>query len=500
MGQSRILIILISKWYAYSTSCLDELVHILNFFKLKNQLVCPIFYEVEASDIRYLRNSFGEAMAQHEDTFGVHSDKVKQWKSALYDVSNFSGWHLQTNRECDEHAFAIKIAKWMTRSLNSYDVFVSYSGKDIRYSFSGYLYNALHLAGFNTFMDEEEWVNGEQKNSQFHIKAIEESKFSIIVLSKNYAFSLCCLDALVKILECKKLKKHNVFPIFYKVEPSHVRYQTSPEFSKAMALYEDMFGKESERVKKWRLALFEVSNFKGWHFQNGVTFLLVWYKKMGQELGQMISVRQPSPNSNNDPYSKQRYLCLKDMVVEFIKSHHHVLNNVLILILMANNSNSNANATHQLNYEYDIYLSYSGLFTLFNFPSFFSQILRDKGFQVFHNTCCNQEDNKNPLFSLRIMGQSRILIILISKWYAYSTSCLDELVHILNFFKLKNQLVCPIFYEVEASDIRYLRNSFGEAMAQHEDTFGVHSDKVKQWKSALYDVSNFSGWHLQTNR
>jgi len=56
--------------------------------------------------------------------------------------------------------------------------------------------------------------------------AIEEAKVSIVIFSKNYGNSKWCLDELVKILECKKMKGQNVLPIFYDIDPSHVRNQT----------------------------------------------------------------------------------------------------------------------------------------------------------------------------------------------------------------------------------------------------------------------------------
>ncbi|XP_059455238.1 disease resistance protein RPV1-like [Corylus avellana] len=59
------------------------------------------------------------------------------------------------------------------------------------------------------------------------LKAIEESKISIIVFSKNYASSRWCLEELVKILECRKTKGQNVLPLFYNLNPSIIRNQTN---------------------------------------------------------------------------------------------------------------------------------------------------------------------------------------------------------------------------------------------------------------------------------
>nr|GFA62384.1 TMV resistance protein N-like [Tanacetum cinerariifolium] len=57
------------------------------------------------------------------------------------------------------------------------------------------------------------------------ISIIEDSKFSIIVFSKNYASSSWCLDELVKIIECQKTTDQAAYPIFYDVEPTEVLNQ-----------------------------------------------------------------------------------------------------------------------------------------------------------------------------------------------------------------------------------------------------------------------------------
>jgi len=88
---------------------------------------------------------------------------------------------------------------------------------------------------------------------------------------------------------------------------------------------------------------------------------------------------------------------------------------------------------------------------------------------------------------------SRLSIIVLSENYASSTWCLDELVKIIECMKSKNQLVWPIFYKVEPSDIRHLRKGYGKDMAQHEKRFGIHSERVQKWKAALLEVSNLSG-------
>ena len=85
-------------------------------------------------------------------------------------------------------------------------------------------YAALCRKKILTFIDNS-LRRGEEICSSL-LKAIEESKLSVIVFSGNYASSRWCLDELVKILECKKMNGQTIIPVFYQVNPSHVRNQT----------------------------------------------------------------------------------------------------------------------------------------------------------------------------------------------------------------------------------------------------------------------------------
>ncbi|XP_057441228.1 disease resistance protein UNI-like [Lotus japonicus] len=149
-------------------------------------------------------------------------------------------------------------------------IFLSFKGGDTCFSFTGFLYHDLCEKGLKTFMDDGE-LYGEEQISPSIIKAIEASWLSIIVLSENYANSARCLDELVKILECKKMKNQLVWPIFYKVEPSDIRYQQS-SYGTAMAEHAKSFGNDSEKIQKWKSALFEVSNLSGKAYKTGYEY------------------------------------------------------------------------------------------------------------------------------------------------------------------------------------------------------------------------------------
>uniref|UniRef100_A0A7N2RB02 ADP-ribosyl cyclase/cyclic ADP-ribose hydrolase n=1 Tax=Quercus lobata TaxID=97700 RepID=A0A7N2RB02_QUELO len=147
-----------------------------------------------------------------------------------------------------------------------YDVFLSFRGEDTRNSFTDHLYAALQRSGISTFRDNEKLERGKSIAPEL-LKAIEESRFAIVILSRNYASSTWCLDELTKIIQCMKEMEMTVLPIFYKVDPSNVRNQNGT-FAQAFAEHEKRLKGNTEKVQTWRAALSEVANLSGWHSQD----------------------------------------------------------------------------------------------------------------------------------------------------------------------------------------------------------------------------------------
>ena len=80
-----------------------------------------------------------------------------------------------------------------------YDVFLSFRGEDTRNNFTSHLFKALCDQGFNTFIDDD-LPRGEEISTKL-VKAIESSRISIVIFSKNFASSTWCLNELIKIFE-----------------------------------------------------------------------------------------------------------------------------------------------------------------------------------------------------------------------------------------------------------------------------------------------------------
>ncbi|XP_040363544.1 toll/interleukin-1 receptor-like protein [Rosa chinensis] len=141
----------------------------------------------------------------------------------------------------------------------TYDVFLSLRGIDTREGFTERLYQKLRWHKFDVFKDDEEPQKGIPISEKL-LTAIEESKTAIIVMSPNFASSTWCLDELLKILECMEAR-NTVLPVFYDVDPSHVRHQLGT-FAEAMVKHEQRI--KVDKVQLWRDALTKLANFVGW--------------------------------------------------------------------------------------------------------------------------------------------------------------------------------------------------------------------------------------------
>nr|WIL60011.1 nodulation protein [Melilotus officinalis] len=143
--------------------------------------------------------------------------------------------------------------------------------------------------------------------------------------------------------------------------------------------------------------------------------------------------------------------------------------------------------------KWQIFLSFRGEDTRYSFTGSLYQALCQGGFKTFMDDGGLHTGDQISPSLLNAIEASRLSIIILSENYANSSWCLEELAKILECMKLKNQLVWPIFYKVEPSDIRHLRKCYAKDMAQHENNFGINSERVQKWKSALFEVSNLSG-------
>ena len=145
-------------------------------------------------------------------------------------------------------------------AAKKYDVFISFRGEDTRHNFTAHLYHAFCSKSIDVYIDKE--LNKGDDISPSLIQAIQNSYGSLVVLSENYAFSKWCLNELLEILECRK-QGHFVIPVFYNIDPSHIRKQTA-SYEKAFVKHEQDSNNNRTMLQKWKVALTEIANMVGW--------------------------------------------------------------------------------------------------------------------------------------------------------------------------------------------------------------------------------------------
>ena len=162
------------------------------------------------------------------------------------------------------------------------------------------------------------------------------------------------------------------------------------------------------------------------------------------------------------------------------------------MALVACKGASSSSFTHQPK-KFDVFLSFRGEDTRFGFISHLYAALHKNSIHTFI-------DDKLPrgeeisIELLKTIENSMMSIIVFSENYASSKWCLDELAKIVEC-KKKDQLVLPVFYNIDPSEVRNQKGKFGEALSKHEEKLKYY--KVQSWREALFVVANISGWHYK---
>jgi hypothetical protein len=144
--------------------------------------------------------------------------------------------------------------------------------------------------------------------------------------------------------------------------------------------------------------------------------------------------------------------------------------------------------------KYEVIVSFSGEDTRNTFTDHLYHALDEK--RII--TCKDNKDLKmeNPISAeiLDAIEKTRKAVIILSKNYASSTRCLEELAKIVECRK-SGLKVLPVFYHVEPSDVWYQSGTFEVAFAEHEKRF--EENTVQKWRAALTEVAKHCGKHIK---
>ncbi|GLT67797.1 hypothetical protein SLA2020_400810 [Shorea laevis] len=145
-------------------------------------------------------------------------------------------------------------------------------------------------------------------------------------------------------------------------------------------------------------------------------------------------------------------------------------------------------------WKYQVFLSFRGEDTRYNFTDHLYDALVDKKIDTFRDD--EELEMGRPINPelFDAIETSRMAVIILSRNYASSTWCLDELVRILECKKRREMRVLPVFYHVDLSDVWHQVGSFKDAFDKHVERF-KDRDKVERWRAALREVADLSGSH-----
>nr|XP_043634836.1 TMV resistance protein N-like [Erigeron canadensis]XP_043634844.1 TMV resistance protein N-like [Erigeron canadensis] len=155
---------------------------------------------------------------------------------------------------------------------------------------------------------------------------------------------------------------------------------------------------------------------------------------------------------------------------------------------MASSSSSSSRS-----WKYDVFISFRGEDTRKTFVDHLYSAFQQHGILTYKDdVSLDRGDTIGPSL-LKAIEESQILVIVFSENYADSSWCLDEISHIMKCRDSETgQLVIPIFYHVDPSDVRKQKGKYEEAFAQHEQSEN-NKNKVDSWKKALVNASNIAG-------
>ena len=155
------------------------------------------------------------------------------------------------------------------------------------------------------------------------------------------------------------------------------------------------------------------------------------------------------------------------------------------------NEGGSSSSSSTARYMYDVFLSFRGEDTRYNFTSHLHEALCVNGFNTFIDDDNLQRGEEISTKLLKAIELSMISIVVFSENFATSTWCLNELVKILEC-KNFGQLVLPVFYKVNPSEVRKQEGKFGIALSEHEEKH--NKDKVQSWRAALTKAANLGGF------
>ncbi|CAN6555504.1 unnamed protein product [Malus baccata var. baccata] len=149
---------------------------------------------------------------------------------------------------------------------------------------------------------------------------------------------------------------------------------------------------------------------------------------------------------------------------------------------------------------YDVFLSSGGEDTRTTFTDHLYCTLEDHRFNVFmygdeYDYKLEKSNRAIPEHLIQKIERSKVAVVVFSRGYPESAWCLEELVKIMECRKTLGQMVFPIFYGVDSSDVLNQSGSFAQAFQKYEQE--VKEERVLLWRNALKEAGSLAGFNFR---